>query len=95
MAARPVGGPVREGLPQAGEVGDHAVNAGDLEEAEDGSGRHGQPQLAAFRLGTLMRREQDMLPARITEPVRVMSTTSVPPPCLAASTRADRNSGRW
>ena len=51
MAVRPVGGRLREGLIQGREVGNHAVNAGDLEDAEDGRGGDSQQQFAAFGLG--------------------------------------------
>jgi hypothetical protein len=37
MAVRPVGGRLREGLVQAREAGDDAVNAGDRENAETGA----------------------------------------------------------
>jgi hypothetical protein len=58
---------LREGLVQAREVGDHAVNAGDRENAEDGSGGDDQQQLTALSLGALVRREQGMEPGGITE----------------------------
>jgi hypothetical protein len=47
---------VREGVLQAGEVGDQAVNAGDREDAEDRRLRCDQQQLAAVGLGVLMHR---------------------------------------
>jgi len=59
---------LREGLLQAREVGDHAVDARDRENAQDGSGGDDQQQLTALRLGTLVRREQGMKPGRITKP---------------------------
>jgi hypothetical protein len=93
MAVRPVGGRLREGPVQAREVGDHAVNAGDRENAEDGSGGDDQQQLAAFTLGALLRRQQGMDRGRITNRVRVMSTTSVRCPCAAACSSADRSPG--
>jgi hypothetical protein len=67
MAVRPVGGRLREGLIQGREVGDHAVNAGDREDAEDGRGGDSQQQFAAFGLGALVRRQQRMQPGRIAE----------------------------
>jgi hypothetical protein len=44
VAVRPVGGRLRESLVQAGEVGDHAVHAGDRENAEDADGGNDQQQ---------------------------------------------------
>ena len=51
---------MREGVVQAGEAGDHAVNAGEREDAQDRSIGNDQPQLAAVGLGALMRRQQRM-----------------------------------
>jgi len=67
MAARPVGGCLREGLVQAREGADYAVSAGDLENAEDDGGRDDQQQLTTFSLGALVRRQQGMNPRRITK----------------------------
>src|SRR5881227_1148710 len=53
MAVRPVGGRLCQGLVQAREVGDHAVHAGDRENAEDGNGGDDQQQLTASSLGAL------------------------------------------
>jgi len=48
---------LREGLLQAGEVRDHAVDAGEREDAEDGRGGDSQQHFAAFGLGALVRRQ--------------------------------------
>jgi hypothetical protein len=90
QGARPVGGCLREGLVQARDMRDHAVNAGELESAEGGNVGDDQQQLPAVRLGAIVYRQQGMKPVRITKPVTVMSTTSVPCPCAAAFSRADR-----
>jgi hypothetical protein len=58
---------LREGLVEAGEVGDHAVDAGQREDAEDGRGGDSQQQFAAFGLSALVRRQQRMQPGRIAE----------------------------
>jgi len=67
-AALPAGRRLRQGLVQAREVADHAVEAGERENAKDRSTGDDQQQLAAFGLGALMRREQGMEPGRIAEP---------------------------
>ena len=69
-ADKPVGAGVREGLVQAGEGGDYAVNGGEFEHAQDGSGGADQQQLATFALGSLVRGQQDMQPGRVAEPGR-------------------------
>ena len=69
-ADQPVGAGVREGLVQAGEGGDHTVNGGEFEHAQDGSGGADQQQLATFALGSLVRGQQDMQPGRVAEPGR-------------------------
>jgi hypothetical protein len=56
-----------EDLIQGREVGDHAVNAGDRGDAEDGRGGDSQQQFAAFGLGALVRRQQRTQPGRIAE----------------------------
>src|SRR6266700_411113 len=61
-AVRPVRGRLREGLVKAGEVRDHAVDAGEREDAEDRRGGDSQQQFAAFGLGALVRRQQRMQP---------------------------------
>jgi hypothetical protein len=71
---------LREGLADAGEGGDHAVDGGHREHAEDGRGGDSQQQSAAFGLGPLVRRQQRMQPGRITElgPGHVDHEGSVP-----------------
>ncbi|MGB6578213.1 MAG: helix-turn-helix domain-containing protein [Streptosporangiaceae bacterium] len=64
-AVRPVRGRLREGLVQAGEVRDHAVDAGEREDAEDGRGGDSQQQFAAFGLSALVRRQQRMQPVLV------------------------------
>ena len=92
MAVRPVGGGLREGLVQAGEAGDDAVNAGDRENAEDGSGGDDQQQFAAFSLGALVRREQGMQPGGVTElgPGHVDHERAVPVRGRCAQSRPQR-----
>jgi len=59
---------VRQGLVQAREGADHAVDAGDRENAEDRGAGDDEQQLAPFGLGALMRRQQGVQPARVAEP---------------------------
>jgi hypothetical protein len=55
----------REGLFQVWEVGDQAVDAGDREDAQDGSGTDDQQQLTTLGPGPLVRAHQDVKPGRI------------------------------
>jgi hypothetical protein len=49
---------LREGLGQAGEVGDHGVDAGDRANPQDGGAGNDQQHLMAFGFGSLVRGEQ-------------------------------------
>ena len=93
MAVRPVSGRLREGLIRGREVGDHAVNAGERENAQDGSGGDDQPRLAALAWARLCAASRVRIPDESQNWVPVMSATSVPCPRAAASSRADRSFG--
>ena len=59
---------VRHGVVQAGEVGNHLVDAGDLENAQDSGGRRRQQQRTIRGKGLLVRIHQDTEPGGVTEP---------------------------
>ena len=61
-------GGVRHSVVQAGEVGDHLVDAGDLENAQHSSGRHRQQHRTTLSKGPLVRIHQDTEPGGVTEP---------------------------
>jgi hypothetical protein len=59
---------VRYGVLQAGEVGDHLVDARDLENAQDSGGRYRQQQRTTRGKGPLVPIHQDTKPGGVTEP---------------------------
>jgi hypothetical protein len=60
---------MREGAVQGREVRDHAVNAGDREDAEDRSTANHQQQLAACGPDALVRGHQGVEPGLLRTPV--------------------------
>jgi hypothetical protein len=59
---------VRHRFVQAGEVGYHLADAGDLENAQHRGGRHRQQHRATLSLGPLVHVHQDTKPGGVTEP---------------------------
>jgi hypothetical protein len=62
-----VGGRLREGLLQAREVRDYAVNAGDRENAEHGIAGKDQQHVTACGRGPLVRSQQGMKSGGVAE----------------------------